>query len=168
MDTESLTAQCGFVQRRSFSLRPQTSSCTWRIWESRGEALLSPESSLEDVQEGARGCRGPGAAFYTHSEPLTSRACTPRGTGELHSWRKEAEELGRAPGLRVQELLPFSREKLQTRPVPDPCFPPAAAPHLSFHSEGVRSAGWEGSEKEGLMTWSSWVLQPKRQRHLWG
>ena len=67
------------------------------------------------MQEGARGCRGPGAAFYTHSEPLTSRACTPRGTGELHSWRKEAEELGRAPGLRVQELLPFSREKLQTR-----------------------------------------------------
>ena len=33
-------------------MRPQTSSCTWHIWESGREALLSPESPLEDVQEG--------------------------------------------------------------------------------------------------------------------
>ena len=67
------------------------------------------------MQKGAVGCRGSVATLDIESMPLTSRACTPRGTGELHPWREEAEELGRAPGLRGQELLPFSREKLQTR-----------------------------------------------------
>ena len=94
--------------------------------------------------------RGQGAAaipelLFTQSAPLTSRACTPRGTGELHSWREEAEELGRAPGLRVQELLPFieseaaDKERETEKPersVPEPCFPPAAAPHLSFQVTG--------------------------------
>ena len=95
--TETLTVQCGFVQRGSFTLRPQTSSCTWHIWESGGEALLSTVP-LGGCTGGGRGGGLKGSqscSLHSESAPLTSRACTSRGTSGLHSWIEGAEYLGR-------------------------------------------------------------------------
>ena len=180
---QTWTAPHSVLQRWRFSWGPKRAPVLGEsVGKARSASLFSQKSALEALWGGVTG--GPSAVLLSfHYRVCTShhQCLYPPGVPWALLLDKAGKNFGKKlQHQRVQALLPFTEREAADKErgdweswdsqgwVPDPFFPPAAAPHLSFHSEGIRSAGWAGSEKKGLMTLSSWVPQPKRQKYLWG